>query len=92
MQVFADHCSSQNPIDVPRSWIWDLPRRTVYFGTSVPTIFRGSFFLSNMHGSCTFVLKRGETGPLQATTLILLGKQRGLGTENTVTWHRKIAT
>jgi hypothetical protein len=41
MQVFADHCSSQNPIDVPRSWIWDLPRRTVYFGTSVPTIFRG---------------------------------------------------
>ena len=41
MQVFADHYSSQNPIDVPRSWIWDLPRRTVYFGTSVPTIFRG---------------------------------------------------
>ncbi|AQK59094.1 Protein ROS1 [Zea mays] len=40
-EVFADHCSSQNPIDVPRSWIWDLPRRTVYFGTSVPTIFRG---------------------------------------------------
>lgn len=41
MQVFADHYSSQNPMDVPRSWIWDLPRRTVYFGTSVPTIFRG---------------------------------------------------
>ncbi|RCV06460.1 hypothetical protein SETIT_1G164200v2 [Setaria italica] len=40
-EVFADHYSSQNPIDVPRSWIWDLPRRTVYFGTSVPTIFRG---------------------------------------------------
>ena len=39
MQVFADHYSSQNPIDVPRSWIRDLPRRTVYFGTSVPTIF-----------------------------------------------------
>jgi hypothetical protein len=42
MQVFADHASSQNPIDVPRSLIWNLPRRTVYFGTSVPTIFRGS--------------------------------------------------
>jgi hypothetical protein len=42
MQVFADHDSSQNPIDVPRSLIWKLPRRTVYFGTSVPTIFRGS--------------------------------------------------
>ncbi|KAL5213308.1 hypothetical protein ABZP36_024155 [Zizania latifolia] len=40
-EVFADHYSSQNPIDVPRSWIWNLPRRTVYFGTSVPTIFRG---------------------------------------------------
>uniref|UniRef100_A0A0D9VG49 Demeter RRM-fold domain-containing protein n=1 Tax=Leersia perrieri TaxID=77586 RepID=A0A0D9VG49_9ORYZ len=40
-EVFADHYSSQHPIDVPRSWIWNLPRRTVYFGTSVPTIFRG---------------------------------------------------
>ncbi|KAG8070721.1 hypothetical protein GUJ93_ZPchr0006g44859 [Zizania palustris] len=40
-EVFADHYSSQNPVDVPRSWIWNLPRRTVYFGTSVPTIFRG---------------------------------------------------
>ncbi|KAK3130473.1 hypothetical protein QOZ80_6BG0493890 [Eleusine coracana subsp. coracana] len=40
-EVFADHDSSQNPIDVPRSLIWNLPRRTVYFGTSVPTIFRG---------------------------------------------------
>ena len=41
MQVFADHDSSRNPIDVPREWIWNLPRRTVYFGTSVPTIFKG---------------------------------------------------
>ncbi|KQJ86995.1 uncharacterized protein LOC100841571 isoform X1 [Brachypodium distachyon] len=40
-EVFADHDSSRNPIDVPRSWIWNLPRRTVYFGTSVPTIFKG---------------------------------------------------
>ncbi|WCJ34377.1 demeter-like 1 [Euphorbia peplus] len=40
-EVFADHDSSLNPIDVPRSWIWNLPRRTVYFGTSVPTIFKG---------------------------------------------------
>ena len=41
MQVFADHDSSLNPIDVPRSWLWNLPRRTVYFGTSIPTIFKG---------------------------------------------------
>ncbi|EFH57709.1 hypothetical protein ARALYDRAFT_482629 [Arabidopsis lyrata subsp. lyrata] len=40
-EVFADHASSLNPIDVPREWIWDLPRRTVYFGTSIPTIFKG---------------------------------------------------
>ncbi|KAJ9555007.1 hypothetical protein OSB04_009621 [Centaurea solstitialis] len=40
-EVFADHESSINPIDVPRSWLWNLPRRTVYFGTSIPTIFKG---------------------------------------------------
>ncbi|KAK1406401.1 hypothetical protein QVD17_41698 [Tagetes erecta] len=40
-EVFADHDSSLCPIDVPRSWLWNLPRRTVYFGTSIPTIFRG---------------------------------------------------
>ncbi|KAL2509189.1 Transcriptional activator DEMETER [Forsythia ovata] len=39
--VFADHESSLNPINVPRDWLWDLPRRTVYFGTSIPTIFKG---------------------------------------------------
>lgn len=41
LQVFADHESSLKPIDVPRDWIWDLPRRTVYFGTSVTSIFKG---------------------------------------------------
>ncbi|KAF3795397.1 ROS1 protein [Nymphaea thermarum] len=40
-EVFADHESSLNPIGVPRKLIWNLPRRTVYFGTSVTTIFRG---------------------------------------------------
>ncbi|TYI43239.1 hypothetical protein ES332_A01G154500v1 [Gossypium tomentosum] len=40
-EVFADHDSSLNPIDVPREWIWNLPRRTVYFGTSVSSIFKG---------------------------------------------------
>ncbi|KAG6765128.1 hypothetical protein POTOM_029145 [Populus tomentosa] len=35
------HESSLNPIDVPRSLIWNLPRRIVYFGTSVPSIFKG---------------------------------------------------
>ncbi|XP_023928323.1 DNA glycosylase/AP lyase ROS1 isoform X2 [Quercus suber] len=40
-EVFADHDSSLNPIDVPRNWIWNLRRRTVYFGTSIPTIFKG---------------------------------------------------
>ncbi|GAB2217291.1 hypothetical protein Drorol1_Dr00000463 [Drosera rotundifolia] len=40
-EVFADHDSSLKPIDVPRELIWNLPRRTVYFGTSVSTIFKG---------------------------------------------------
>ncbi|XP_076912792.1 DNA glycosylase/AP lyase ROS1-like [Bidens hawaiensis] len=40
-EVFADHESSLNPIDVPRAWLWNLPKRTVYFGTSVPSIFKG---------------------------------------------------
>ncbi|CAN8298027.1 unnamed protein product [Cochlearia groenlandica] len=40
-ELFADHDSSLKPIDVPRDWIWSLPRRTVYFGTSVTSIFRG---------------------------------------------------
>lgn len=40
-EVFADHDSSLSPIDVPRHWLWNLPRRTVYFGTSIPTIFKG---------------------------------------------------
>lgn len=40
-QVFADHDSSHEPISVPRSWLWNLNRRTVYFGTSIPTIFKG---------------------------------------------------
>ncbi|KAE8702557.1 Protein ROS1 [Hibiscus syriacus] len=41
LTVFADHESSLNPINVPREWIWNLPRRTVYFGTSVSSIFKG---------------------------------------------------
>ncbi|CAA0393654.1 unnamed protein product [Arabidopsis thaliana] len=40
--MFADHASSLNPIDVPRELIWDLSRRTVFFGTSIPTIFKDS--------------------------------------------------
>ncbi|KAJ4766537.1 demeter-like protein 3 [Rhynchospora pubera] len=40
-EVFADHDSSRTPIELSRSWIWNLPRRTVYFGTSIPTIFKG---------------------------------------------------
>ncbi|KAF7804338.1 protein ROS1 [Senna tora] len=40
-EVFADHDSSLNPINVPRSWIWNLNRKTVYFGTSIPSIFKG---------------------------------------------------
>ncbi|MED6216925.1 hypothetical protein PIB30_012653 [Stylosanthes scabra] len=40
-ELFADHASSVEPIEIPREWLWNLPRRTVYFGTSVTSIFRG---------------------------------------------------
>ncbi|KAI3951865.1 hypothetical protein MKX01_021603 [Papaver californicum] len=40
-EVFADDESSRNPIEVPRSFIWNLPTRIVYFGTSVTSIFKG---------------------------------------------------
>ncbi|XP_050205063.1 uncharacterized protein LOC126655104 [Mercurialis annua] len=39
-EVFADHATSYNPIIVPRSSIWNLLRRTVYFGTSPNAIFK----------------------------------------------------
>ncbi|KAF7150025.1 hypothetical protein RHSIM_Rhsim02G0128300 [Rhododendron simsii] len=45
-EMFVDHESSLNPIDVPRAWIWNLPRHTVYFGTSVSTIFKAEWELS----------------------------------------------
>ncbi|KAI4370696.1 hypothetical protein MLD38_019017 [Melastoma candidum] len=40
-EMFADHESSIKPLFVPRDSIWNLRRRTVYFGTSVTAIFRG---------------------------------------------------
>lgn len=57
--MFADHASSLNPIDVPRSWIWNLPRRTVYFGTSVSTIFKGrNYILHFFKISICFLMKK----------------------------------
>lgn len=41
MQVFADDENSQNPIHVPREWIWHLERRTAYFASSATAVFRG---------------------------------------------------
>ncbi|XP_044978762.1 protein ROS1C-like [Hordeum vulgare subsp. vulgare] len=40
-EVFADHKSSHDPIYVVREQLWMLERRMVYFGTSVPSIFKG---------------------------------------------------
>ncbi|KAK4774617.1 hypothetical protein SAY86_009552 [Trapa natans] len=40
-EMFADHQTSLNPMVVPRSSIWKFRRRTVYFGTSVSSIFKG---------------------------------------------------
>ncbi|KAF2584350.1 hypothetical protein F2Q70_00033867 [Brassica cretica] len=40
-EVFADHDSSINPIDVPRAWLCGLVKRTVHFGTTVADMFKG---------------------------------------------------
>ncbi|KAF3455101.1 hypothetical protein FNV43_RR05549 [Rhamnella rubrinervis] len=40
-EVFADFETSNHPIKVPRASIWNLPRKTVFFGTSATAIFRG---------------------------------------------------
>jgi hypothetical protein len=61
LQVFADHDSSRNPVDVPRDWIWDLPKRTVYFGTSVPSIFKGISII-NENRAWSYLLNH-EGGP-----------------------------
>ncbi|RDX87433.1 Transcriptional activator DEMETER, partial [Mucuna pruriens] len=59
-EVFADHASSTQPIDIPRAWIWNLPRRTVYFGTSVSSIFKGFICVRG------FDQKKHAPRPLQA--------------------------
>jgi len=40
-QVFADHASSVQPIAVPRTLLWSLRRRFVYFSTAVSNLFKG---------------------------------------------------
>ena len=41
MQVFADDETSQNPLTVPRAWIWNLRRRNLLRRFSASTIFSG---------------------------------------------------
>ncbi|KAI7984560.1 Transcriptional activator DEMETER [Camellia lanceoleosa] len=40
-EVFADYESSERPLVIPRSWIWNLRRRTLYCGAYGSAIFRG---------------------------------------------------
>ncbi|MED6173172.1 hypothetical protein PIB30_056768 [Stylosanthes scabra] len=40
-EVFADYDSMKTPIDVPRSWLWNLEKRITYFGTGASSILRG---------------------------------------------------
>ncbi|VFQ83047.1 unnamed protein product [Cuscuta campestris] len=41
-EVFADYESCKHPIRVPRALICELPRKTLYCGTSISAIFRGN--------------------------------------------------
>ncbi|TKY69302.1 ROS1 protein [Spatholobus suberectus] len=40
-EVFVDHASMIHPFNVPRKWLWNLEKRTVYFGTGISSIMRG---------------------------------------------------
>ncbi|XP_078181695.1 DNA glycosylase/AP lyase ROS1-like [Carex rostrata] len=40
-EVFADHCTTRNPVMVPREEIWRLRRRPIYFGSTVSSILKG---------------------------------------------------
>ncbi|KAL3634612.1 hypothetical protein CASFOL_021666 [Castilleja foliolosa] len=39
-EVFADHETSHNPINIPREWIWNLQRRALFCATSVSSACR----------------------------------------------------
>ncbi|WOG96818.1 hypothetical protein DCAR_0416155 [Daucus carota subsp. sativus] len=41
-EVFADFESSERPIDIPKEWICNLPRRSLHCGGTASAIFRGS--------------------------------------------------
>ncbi|QHN95157.1 transcriptional activator DEMETER-like isoform X3 [Arachis ipaensis] len=40
-EVFADYDSMKNPIDVPRTWLWQLEKRIAYFGAGASSILKG---------------------------------------------------
>ncbi|KAL2929084.1 Transcriptional activator DEMETER [Bienertia sinuspersici] len=40
-EVFADYETSERPLTVPTSWIWNLKKRTLYCGSGTHSIFKG---------------------------------------------------
>ncbi|CAK7356248.1 unnamed protein product [Dovyalis caffra] len=67
-EVFADHKSSHDPIVVNRELLWNLPKRTLYVGTSTSSIFRG-LSLHEIHQNfwsgfiCVRAFERGTGAP-----------------------------
>ncbi|XP_074337937.1 protein ROS1A-like [Apium graveolens] len=41
-EVFADHESSELPINVPKAWVCNLPKRSLHCGTTAISIYRGT--------------------------------------------------
>ncbi|KAK1377218.1 putative demeter, domain-containing protein [Heracleum sosnowskyi] len=39
-EVFADHESSELPVDVPKAWVCNLPKRSLHCAMTATTIFR----------------------------------------------------
>ncbi|KAK1396940.1 hypothetical protein POM88_006803 [Heracleum sosnowskyi] len=54
-EVFADHESSELPVDVPKAWVCNLPKRSLHCAMTATTIFRDAtseeiqYCLSRVH-------------------------------------------
>ncbi|XP_057478542.1 protein ROS1A-like isoform X2 [Actinidia eriantha] len=85
-EVFADDETSQNPLTVPRAWIWNLQRRSLLCGANASTIFSGlstmeiqSYFWKGF--MCVRAFNRKTRGPTRLSkrfhiSTVLRGKRK----------------
>lgn len=80
-EVFADDETSQHPIQVPRVWLWNLRRRTLYCGSSTTSILRGLTWSEIQRCCCEgFICTRGfnrQTCAPKPLSIKLHNRQKG---------------